>query len=158
MDSSQVFLLAFLIGVITGLRSLTAPAAVAWGAHHGWLNLHASPLRFMGSTAAAAIFVLLAIGELISDKLPSTPSRTAPVGLIVRVVFGGFCGACLAVAGAQSVAIGAVLGIAGGLAGTYGGYQLRTRLVRALKFPDFVIAIAEDAVAIGGALFIVSRF
>jgi uncharacterized membrane protein len=32
------------------------------------------------------------------------------------------------------------------------------RLVRALKVPDFVIALAEDAVAIAGGLLIVSRF
>src|SRR5271154_3202288 len=158
MNPSEALLLAFLIGVITGLRSLTAPAVVAWGAKHGWLNLHGSPLSFMGSTAAVIIFVLLAIGELVADKLPSSPSRTAPVGLIARVVLGGLCGACLAVAGAQSIVIGALLGIAGGVAGAFGGYQIRTRLVKALKCPDFVIAIAEDAVAIAGGLFIVSRF
>ena len=54
--------------------------------------------------------------------------------------------------------IGALLGIAGGVAGAFGGYQIRTRLVKALKCPDFVVAIAEDAVAIAGGLFIVSRF
>lgn len=158
MDPSQVLLLAFLIGVITGLRSLTAPAAVAWGAYHGWLNLHGSPLSFMGSKAAVVIFVLLAIGEFVADQLPSTPSRTAPPGLIARIVVGGLCGACLAVAGAQAIPIGALLGIAGGVAGAFGGYQVRTRLVRALKCPDFVIAVAEDIVAVGGGLYIVSRF
>jgi uncharacterized membrane protein len=158
MNPSQVLLLAFLIGVVAGLRSLTAPAVVAFAAHHGWINLHNSPLSFMGSTAAFTIFVLLALGELVSDKLPSTPSRTAAPGLIARVVTGGLCGACLALAGAQSLALGVVLGLAGGLVGTFGGYQLRTGLVKALKVPDFVIALAEDAVAIGGGLFIVSRF
>src|SRR5277367_991445 len=127
MNPSEVMLCAFLIGVVAGLRSLTAPAAVAWAAqhsHHGWLNLHGSPLSFMGSTAAVVIFALLAIGELVADKLPNTPSRTAPPGLIARVVLGGLCGACLAVVGSQSMAIGAVLGIVGGLAGAFGGYQV----------------------------------
>ncbi len=158
MNPSQVLLLAFLIGVVAGLRSLTAPAVVAFAAHRGWINLHNTPLSFMGSTAAFAIFVLLALGELVTDKLPSTPSRTAPPGLIARAVTGGICGACLALAGAQSLTLGALLGIAGGLVGTFGGYQLRTGLVKALKVPDFVIALAEDALAIGGGLFIVSRF
>ncbi len=158
MDSSQVLLLAFLIGVISGLRAMTAPAVVAWGAHHGWLNLHGSALSFMGATAAVVIFVLLAIVELVTDQLPSTPSRTAPPGLIARIVMGGLCGACLAIAGGQSIAFGAVLGIAGAVAGAFGGYQVRTRLVRALKCPDFIVAVAEDIVAIGGGLFIVSRF
>ena len=161
MDPSLVLLLAFLIGVVTGLRSMTAPAAVAFGAHHGWLNLHGSPLSFMGSTAAVIIFILLALGEFVADKLPATPSRTAPVGLIARAVLGGLCGACL-VAGAQSIAyslaIGAVLGAAGGIAGAFAGYQVRTRLVKALKVPDFVIALSEDVVAIAAGLFIVSRF
>jgi uncharacterized membrane protein len=158
MNPAQVLLLSFLIGVVTGLRSLTAPAVVTFAAHRGWINLHNTPLSFMGATPAFAIFALLALGELIADKLPSTPSRTAPLGLIARVLLGGLCGACLAVAGAQSLALGALLGVAGGLLGTFGGYQLRTGLVKALKVPDFVIALAEDALAIGGGLFIVSRF
>ncbi|HEU4772630.1 MAG TPA: DUF4126 family protein, partial [Candidatus Udaeobacter sp.] len=73
-----VFVLAFGIGIVAGLRSLTAPAVVAWGAHFGWLNLHGSPLAFMGSTTAVTIFSVLAIGELIGDKLPAMSKRTAP--------------------------------------------------------------------------------
>lgn len=158
MNPSQILLLAFLIGVIAGLRSLTAPAVVAWAAHRNWLNLQNTPLAFMGSTTALVIFVVLAIGELIADQLPFTPSRTKPPGLIARIVLGGLSGAAVAAAGAQSMAVGGILGAAGGIAGAFGGYQVRTRLVRALKVPDFVIACLEDAVAIGGGLFIVSRF
>jgi uncharacterized membrane protein len=146
--------MAFLIGVIVGLRSLTPPAVLAWAAHLGWIDLHASPLAFMGSKAAVAIFTVLAIGELIADQLPSTPSRTKPPGLIARIVMGGLSGAVIAAAGSQSIAIGELLGVAGGVAGTFAGYEARTRLVRALKVPDIVIACLEDAVAIGGALLI----
>jgi uncharacterized membrane protein len=158
MTPSQVLLLAFLIGVIAGLRSLTAPAVVAWAAHRNWLNLQNTSLSFLGSTVAVIAFVLLAILELVADQLPNTPSRTKPPGLIARIVLGGLSGAAIAAAGAQSMAVGGILGAAGGVAGTFGGYQVRTRLVRALKVPDFVIACLEDAVAIGGGLFIVSRF
>jgi len=158
MSASVVLCLAFLIGVVAGLRSLTAPAVVAWAAHRNWLNLQGTPLAFMGSTTALVIFVLLAIGELIADQLPNTPSRTKPPGLIARIVLGGLSGAAVAAAGAQSLAVGGILGAAGGIAGAFGGYQVRTRLVRALKVPDFVIACLEDVVAIGGGLFIVSRF
>src|ERR1700674_2414789 len=156
MNPSQVLLLAFLIGVVAGLRSLTAPAVVAWAAHRNWLNLHNSPLSFMGSTAAVVIFTLLAVVELVADQLPSTPSRTEPPGLISRVVLCGLSGAAVAASGSQSMALGAVLGVLGGIAGAFAGYQVRTRLVRALKVPDFVIACLEDAVAIGGGLLIVS--
>jgi uncharacterized membrane protein len=158
MSASEVWLLAFLLGGVAGLRALTAPAVLAWGAHRGWLNLHGTSLSFMASTAAMIIFVLLAVVELIADQLPSTPSRTAPPGLIARIVTGGLCGAGIAAAGTQSLVIGAILGIVGALIGTFGGYQVRTGLVRALKALDLVIATLEDVVAIGGGLFIVSRF
>jgi len=158
MTPSQVLLLALLIGVVSGLRSLTAPAVVAWAAHRNWLNLHNTPLSFMASTAAVAIFTLLALVELVADKLPSTPSRTKPVGLIARIVLGGLSGASVAVSGAESIVLGAVLGAVGGVAGAFAGYQARTRLVKALEVPDLVIALLEDSVAISGGLFIVSRF
>ena len=158
MTPSQVLLLALLIGVVSGLRSVTAPAVVAWGAHLNWLSLRNTALSFMASTAAVVIFSLLALVELIADQLPSTPSRTEPVGLIARILLGGLSGACVAVSGAQSIVVGAVLGAVGGVAGAFAGYQARTRLVKALKVPDFVIALLGDAVAIGGGLLIVSRF
>lgn len=158
MNASEVWLLAFLLGVVAGLRAMTAPAVLAWAAHRGWLNLHGTPLSFMSSTAAMIIFILLAVTELITDQLPSTPSRTAPPGLIARIVTGGLCGAGIAAAGTQSLVIGAVMGIVGALIGAFGGYQARTGLVKALKVPDVVIATLEDVVAIGGGLFIVSRF
>src|SRR5271165_229767 len=107
MNSSPALFLAFLIGVIAGLRSLTAPAVVAWAAHLNWINLQNTPLSFMGSTVAVVIFTALAIVELVADKLPSTPSRTKPPGLIARIVLGGLSGACLAVAGVQSIVLGA---------------------------------------------------
>jgi uncharacterized membrane protein len=158
MNPSQVLLLAFLIGVIAGLRTMTAPAVVAWAANQHWLNLHNSPLAFMGSTAAVAIITVLALGELVVDKLPSTPNRTRVLGLIGRSVLGGLSGAAVAASGAQSIAPGAVLGVTGGIAGAFAGYEVRKRLVRAIKVPDFVIALLEDAVAIVGGLLIVSRF
>lgn len=158
MNSSEVLLLAFLIGAVDGLRSLTAPAVVAWAAHQGWLNLHNTFLSFMGSTAAVVIFTVMAVGELIADKLPSTPSRLKPVGLGARIVLGGLAGAAVAMGGAQSLALGIVLGAAGGVAGAFAGHALRTRLVAALKVPDFVIALLGDVTAIAGGLFIVSRF
>jgi uncharacterized membrane protein len=149
---------AFLIGVIAGLRSMTAPAVVAWAARLGWLDLHDSPLAFMGSTVAVVVFTLGALGEIVADKLPRTPSRTKPAPLIGRILLGGLAGAAVAAAASQSIPLAAVLGAAGGIAGAFGGYEIRTRLVRALEVPDFVVALLEDAVAVGGGLFIVSRF
>src|SRR5208283_1004443 len=150
MNPSVVLLLAFLIGVVSGLRSLTAPAVIAWAAHRNLLNLQNTSLSFMGSTASLVIFGLLAVVELVTDKLPNTPSRLKPPGLIALLLLGVLSGSAISVAGGQTLALGAVLGAAGGIAGAFGGYHARTGLVRALKVPDFVIAFLEDAVAIGG--------
>jgi len=153
----MAFVLAFLIGLLGGFRSMTAPAVTAWTAHVGRLRV-ARALAWMGTAPAVAIFTLLAIAELVVDKLPSTPSRTAPPGLITRIVLGALTGACVATAGGAALGVGAALGMAGGIAGCYGGYQARTRLVKALGTPDFVVALIEDVVAIGGSLLVVSRF
>lgn len=79
---NYVFVFAIGIGIVAGLRSLLPPAVVAWAAHCGWLNLHGSPLAFMGSTAAVAIFSIFAIGELIADKLPHD-SKTDRLGTLI---------------------------------------------------------------------------
>lgn len=144
------------IGIVAGLRALTAPAAVSWAAHLGWLNLQGTVLSFMGSTIAAAIFTIAALAEYITDQLPKTPARTVPPQLITRLVTGGLSGACICASGGQSLLVGAILGAMGVLIGTFGGYQLRTRLVSGLKVKDIFVAIPEDLVAIGLSYFLVS--
>src|SRR5215831_10546301 len=85
--SSLMFVLsALLLGFVSGLRTLTAPAAVSWAAHLGLLKLAGTPLAFMGSKYTAIIFTVLAVGELINDKLPKTPSRKTPPQFIARLV------------------------------------------------------------------------
>jgi uncharacterized membrane protein len=158
MDMTTVCLLVFGIGVIAGLRSMTAPAAVSWAAHLKWITLTGSPLAFMGTLPATIIFSLLAVGELVNDKLPKTPNRTTPVPLIARLVLGGFSGAVLCASVNGGAAIGLIVGAIGALVGTFGGYYARKALVAGLKAPDFAIALMEDAIAVGGAFFIVSRF
>ena len=150
-------LFAFLIGLFAGLRSLTPPAAVAWAVHLGWLKL-ARPLSLIGSLPAVIILSLLAITEIMIDKLPNTPNRTAPVGLIARIVTGGLTGACVSLGGGKTALVGAGLGVVGGIVGCFGGYETRAWLVKSLGLPDFYIALLEDLIAIGGSLFIVSRF
>jgi uncharacterized membrane protein len=154
---NSILALAFGIGVVAGLRSLIAPAAVAWAAHSGWLNLHASPLAFMASTWAVIPFSALAIFELVADLLPQTPKRTAPGPLAARIVTGGLCGACLCASTNQSLPIGTALGAIGAVIGTFAGYELRKRLVIGLNVKDIFIALPEDLIAIGFALFFVTR-
>jgi uncharacterized membrane protein len=158
MSSGLVLLLALGIGIAAGLRCMTAPAVVAWAAHIGWLNLHGSPFAFMGTAWAVGIFTLFALVEFVADQLPSTPPRTAPLGLSARIVTGALTGACLAVAGGATAWLGALVGVIGGIAGAFAGYRARVGLVRTLRVPDFTIAIPEDLIAIGLGLLLVSRF
>ena len=150
-----VFLLAIGIGIVAGLRSLLAPAIVAWAAHFGSLNLHGSPFAFMGSTAAVAIFSIFAIGELVADKLPKTPKRTAFAPLLARILLGGLSGASLFAATGKSLLTGAVLGATGGVVGAFVGYEIRRRIVNNLHIKDIFVAICEDLVAIALAYFLV---
>lgn len=158
MNSSLVYLLAFGIGLVTGLRSMTGPALVCWAAHLGWLNLEGSRFAFMQSTLATYAFSGLALGELIADKLPFIPNRTSPGPLFGRVVLSALSGAALCVATGYSCAVGAIIGGVGGAMGAFAGYQARVDLVKISRLPDWVIALLEDLVAIGGGLFLVSRF
>ena len=150
----SVLVLAFLMGVIAGLRSMTAPAAVSWAARLGWLHVENTWLAFLGFQFTPYIITVLAIGELIADKLPKTPSRKAAGPFGFRIVSGALCGAAL---GGGSLG-GAIAGALGAVAGTLGGYEFRMRLVKATGGRDFPIALLEDVIAVGGAVLIVSRF
>jgi uncharacterized membrane protein len=158
MDTSSAFALAFAIGIIAGLRSMTAPAVVAWAAHLKWLDLRHTWAAFMASTVTLSILTALALAELVADKLPKTPSRRSPGPFAARIVLGALSGGVLCEAARQSSVAGVILGGLGAVAGTLGGYEARTRLVKAWNLPDIVVALLEDAVAIGGGLFLVSRF
>jgi len=149
-----ILILSLLIGVVAGLRAVTAPAAVAWAAHLGWLKLAGTPLAFMGHVAAPWIFSVLAIGELIGDQLPSTPSRKVPQQFGARVVSGAFSGAVIGTVGGALLA-GLIAGVVGAVIGTYGGAEARARLAGTFG-KDLPAALIEDAVAILGALWIVS--
>ncbi len=155
MNANYIFAFAVGIGFVAGLRSLTAPAAVSWAAHLGFLPLQHSPLAFMGSTVAVAIFSLLAAGEYVVDLLPKTPRRTKPGPLIARMVTGGLSAACLFAATNKSLLVGALLGAIGGVVGAFSGYEARKRLVNRLKVKDAFIAIPEDLIALSLAHYLV---
>jgi uncharacterized membrane protein len=152
-----VLLLCFLIGCVAGLRSMMAPAIICAAAYLRWIHLDGTSLSWMNTMIALCIFTLFAIGELIMDKLPQTPARTAPVGLVARAVTGGLSGAALALSGGKSAGVGVLLGAMGGIAGAFAGYQIRHGLVVQTKLPDFVVAVVEDLLAISGGLYICSR-
>jgi uncharacterized membrane protein len=157
MNSHLVLALALGIGIVAGLRALTAPATVSWAAYLHWIQLSGSHLRFMSSIIAVVILTLAAIAEIVNDKLPKTPPRTAPPSIVIRCLMGGFAAATLACGVGGTVWLGAALGVAGALIGTFVGYFVRTGTVKALHSPDWPIALIEDAIAICGGLFLSSR-
>jgi uncharacterized membrane protein len=153
-----VLLFCFLLGCVAGLRSLTAPALVCWAAHLGWLHLSGTRLAFIGRPWTLIFITLLAVVELIADKLPRTPARTAPVGLFARIVLGGASALALAISAGTSLPLTAIVGVIGALVGTFAGYNIRRTLTSQGRLPDFAVALAEDTIAIVGGLLIVSRF
>jgi uncharacterized membrane protein len=154
--SFLALLLTFALGATAGLRSMTPPAVVAWATHFGWLRLEGSPLAFLGSAVVRWLLTAGMLGELVADKLPFTPSRKQPGPFAARIVSGALAGAAFVGGTGGSLALGAIVGGLGAVAGTLGGYRARTGLVRQLQVPDYVVAVAEDLVAVGGALLIVS--
>ena len=150
-----MLLLCFLIGVIAGLRAMTAPAMVSWAARWGWLHLDNTWLSFLGAPATPYIFSVLALGELINDKLPKTPSRKAPPSFAFRILSGAFSGGAIG-ASSGSFAIGACAGAVGAIVGTLGGYEVRSRLAKAVA-KDLPVALLEDVIAVAGAFMIVGQ-
>jgi uncharacterized membrane protein len=150
----SILILAFLIGVIAGLRALTAPAVVSWAAHLRWISVLGTPLAFLGSAITVGILSLGALGEIFNDKRPTTPSRKIPPQFITRVVMGAFSGAALGLSH-QALGLGLVAGALGAVAGTLGGAFVRGALAKAFG-NDLPAALLEDAIAIGGGLLIVS--
>ena len=97
------------------------------------------------------------MGELIGDKLPKTPPRTDLFPVIARFAFGTGVGAALAAVAHKPLWLG-VLGGVGALVGTFAGFHARRSLTKQAGRPDLPIALAEDALAIGGSFLIASRF
>jgi uncharacterized membrane protein len=148
MMSEIALLLIFGIGVTAGLRTMTAPAVVAWATHLGWVHLAGSPLAFIGSTWVVAIFTIGALTEYVVDLLPSTPARTTTAPLTARIVMGMLTGACVGIGTGMTLWVGVLLGAIGAVAGAFGGQHLRAVLVRSFRVPDAAIAIPEDLVAV----------
>lgn len=147
-----VYLLALLIGIVAGLRTMPAPVMVCWAVYLHWLNVSGSWLAFLGNVWVRWILTLLALVELVLDQLPTTPSRTVPVQFGARILTGALSGAAIG-AGSGAWVGGAVAGAVGAVIGTLAGHDLRARLAAAFV-NDRPAALLEDAVAIGGALLI----
>jgi uncharacterized membrane protein len=144
--------LALGIGAVAGLRTLTAPAVLAWAAKRRWIRLGNSPFATIISARASKRITDFAVSELIADKLPFTPSRLKPGPLAARIVSGAVCGATICGVVKQPLKEGAVLGGLGAVAAAFAGYHMRRKLSHNL--PELGVALLEDALAIGGGILV----
>jgi uncharacterized membrane protein len=142
-----------LLGLTTGLRSMTPMAVLCWYAYKGYLPVEGTWAAWTGKLAVAVIFTVLAVGELIADKLPKTPNRTSAGPLIFRLVLGGVAGSIAAASIYGSDLEGVLLGVIGALLGAFGGFMIRRHLVERVGCPDWMIAVAEDIFTIFCAIF-----
>lgn len=147
--SARVIAAAAGLGAVAGMRSMTAPALLAWAGYRGWTRT-ANLLR---EGRVVKVASALALGEIIADKTPYIPNRTEPASLGWRIASGALVGGALCASKHKSVAAGAVAGGLGALAGTYGAFHLRHRLAE--RIPDKLVAVAEDAIAVGGGALLV---
>lgn len=147
-----ILILALLIGIIAGLRSMTAPAVASWAARLGWIHVESSWLAFLAYSWTPWVLSICAVGELIVDKLPSTPSRKAPPSFAFRIISGSFSGAAIGIS-RGSLITGLLGGAIGAIIGTLGGAASRSALARMFG-KDLPAALLEDAVAVIGAILI----
>lgn len=139
--NAMLFLRTFGLGVVAGMRSLTAPALL-----RAWLSrqrhLAPTPLEHL---VTPTVMSVIATGELVADKLPFTPDRTCPPSVAFRALSGALVGGSFCAANRRSPVAGALLGAAGAVAATYAAFHIRRFLVKERGLPDMVVALAEDA-------------
>lgn len=138
---------AVALGVVAGLRTFLAPAALGWAARSGALDMDGTALHWLGGAWAPWVFTALAIAELAGDKSSRATSRKALPALSARLLSGGFCGAALGMGGNLVWPASALVGMGGAWLGTFAGHGLRTHLAGRIG-KDWPAALLEDGLAI----------
>lgn len=141
------------IGTLAGMRTSSAPVIASQIlSHHHSKRLESSPLNFMQSKTVANVLTVLSVGELIVDKLPSTPNRTKPAGIIFRGLSGALAGASIYKASGNNVLTGTLIGAASAVASTYISLLLRKSIVKNTSIIDPIIGAIEDAMVVGAGV------
>jgi len=133
-----------LLGLATGLRSMTPIAVLCWFSYLGYLPVGGTWAAWTARLASVAVFTLLALGEYVADKFPWIPNRIALGPLTARLVLGGLVGSIAATAMDGPGLEGVLLGMVGAALGAFGGYMIRRDIVESLRCPDWPVAVAED--------------
>jgi len=127
---------------------MSAPALLSRAASRGGIEgIEGTPFAFLASPRAARILTVLAVGETLADKLPFSPDRISPPGLVGRMASGGLVGAALFAAAKRRAAIGAGLGLLASTAASYPSYYLRVKTQERFGLPNWAVGLVEDALA-----------
>lgn len=147
--------MVLLLGVVTGMRCITAIAALSWAAwlalvpEHGWAT-------WIAHLVVAVIFTICALGEYAADTRPQTPRRTTAGPALARVIVAALVGAMVAIAIDEPVAGGILFAGVGAVIGTWGGFFVRMTVARIFR-RDLPAALLESASAIVLAVFALGR-
>ena len=145
MTDVQIYAGSAVLGAVSGMRSMAAPAIVSRLASSGLLPLEESQISFLANPKTSKVTAILAAGEVLADKLPFIPNRTQAGPLIARAVSGAMSGAAFSKGEKRSPLWGALFGMAAAIGATYAAFKLRQMADKRLQIPDTIVAVAEDA-------------
>ncbi|MBH8568484.1 DUF4126 family protein [Microvirga sp. STS02] len=135
---------------LAGMRSMSAPAFLShYLSRQPHTGLAGSSLRFLQKPVTAQILKALAAGEMVVDKLPTTPNRTAPPVLLGRLLAGSLVGAAWYKSRHGSALSGGVLGGLAAVAATFVSFALRTGISQQTDTPIALVGVGEDALVVG---------
>ena len=135
-----MLILAFILGVVAGLRVFTGVGV--WFLHSNGLWRILAPIA--------------ALGEYVADAMPWIPARTTIFpSVILRTISGGFAGWLVSGRMGGSVIAAIAVGVVGAVIGTFGGYSVRIWLID--RIGAVPAAIVEDVIAIALAVGVVHQ-
>ncbi|WP_210521066.1 DUF4126 family protein [Hymenobacter terricola] len=136
---------------LAGMRSMSAPAFLShYLSRQPSSGLAGSKLRFLQKPVTANVLKLLAAGEMVADKLPTTPDRIAPPVLLGRLLSGALVGAGWYKSRHGSAIGGGLLGGLAAVAATFISYALRTGISKQSGTPIALVGVGEDALVMAG--------
>lgn len=139
------------LAATSGVRSIAAPALLARAIERGDVTgLWGTRFAALGSANVSTLLQALMLGEMVMDKTPFLPARTAAGPLFGRALSGALIGSALFVSRQRPGAPGALLGILSAMAGVYAADRLRSATTQGLGLPDPIFGLIEDGLVLFG--------
>ncbi len=144
-----VVVTAAALGVISGMRSMSAPALLAYElSEDGDPQPRDAVQRALASPITARLLAVLAGSEMVADKSSSIPDRTSPGPLIGRAVIGSLTAATYAANRRHSVLVPALVGAGAAVASTFAAFHLRAFITHRFNAPDKLVGMIEDGLVV----------